>query len=264
MNRSAPFWRAALIALLALLYLSPFLFMLARSLEPRAGGAFPSFINYSDLLSDPRLLRFLLNSVVVTGVILAGNLLFASMVGYAFARGRFPFKEPLFLLLLATLMVPKQVLMVPLYLLVVKLGIVDSYAALTLPFLVDAMNVFLMRQVISGIPRELEDAARLDGASETTIFFRVVMPLASPGIAVLAVTTFIAHWNDFLYPLLFTSSEKMRTLPVGLALLSQGAHSVDWPHLMAGAAIATAPVLALFLVFQRRIVDGLLRGGIKG
>jgi len=264
MKRASGLARAALIVLLALLYLSPFLFMLARSLEPRAGDPFPSFVNYADLLHDPRLLRFIVNSVVVTGVILAGNLLFASMVGYAFARGRFPFKEPLFLLLLATLMVPKQVLMVPLYLLVVKLGIVDSYAALTLPFLVDAMNVFLMRQVIAGIPRELEDAARLDGASEATIFFRVVMPLASPGLAVLAVTTFIAHWNDFLYPLLFTSSEAMRTLPVGLALLAQGAHSVDWPHLMAGAAIATAPVLALFLVFQRRIVDGLLRGGIKG
>lgn len=256
--------RGALLLLLALLYLSPFLFMLVRSLEPRAGDAFPSLRNYADLVSDPRLLRFILNSVVVTGVILAGNLLFAAMVGYAFARGRFVAKEPLFLLLLATLMIPKQVLMVPLYLLVVKLGIVDSYAALTLPFLVDAMNVFLMRQVIAGIPHELEDAARLDGAGETTIFFRVVLPLAGPGLAVLAVTTFIAHWNDFLYPLLLTSSESMRTLPVGLALLSQGAHSVDWPHLMAGAAIATAPVLALFLIFQRRIIAGLLQGGLKG
>jgi multiple sugar transport system permease protein len=255
---------AGAIVLLALLYLSPFLFMVLKSLEPGAGARFPDAGNYVDLLGDPRLVRFLVNSIVVTGIVLAGNILFASMVGYAFARGRFPLKGPLFVLLLATLMVPKQVLMVPLYLLVVRLGIVDTYAALTVPFLVDAMNVFLMRQVISGIPRELEDAARLDGASEARIFFRVVLPLASPGIAVLAVTTFIAHWNDFLYPLLFTSSDAMRTLPVGLAIISQGEHSVDWAHLMAGATIATAPVVLLFLLFQRRIVDGLLRGGLKG
>ncbi len=254
----------ALVVLLALLYLSPFVFMVTTSLEPGAGRSFPDFGNYADLLSDPRVLRFVANSVVVTAVILAGNLLFASMVGYAFARGRFPGKDPLFLLVLATLMVPKQVLMVPLYLLIVRFRLIDTYVALTAPFLVDAMNVFLMRQVISSIPRDLEDAARIDGAGETAVFFRVVLPLCGPGLAVLAVTTFIAHWNDFLYPLLFTSSESMRTLPVGLALLSQGEHSVDWPHLMAGAAIATAPVVALFLLFQKRIVEGLLRGGLTG
>jgi multiple sugar transport system permease protein len=254
----------ALIILLSLVYLSPFLFMVKTSLEPGAGRAFPDFGNYADLLTDPRVLRFVTNSIIVTGVILAGNLLFASMVGYAFARGRFPGKDPLFVLVLATLMVPKQVLMVPLYLLVVRFGMIDTYLALTVPFLVDAMNVFLMRQVISSIPRDLEDAARVDGASELTVFFRVVFPLCGPGLAVLAVTTFIAHWNDFLYPMLFTSSESMRTLPVGLALLSQGEHSVDWPHLMAGAAIATAPVLALFAIFQRRIIEGLLRGGLTG
>ncbi len=256
--------RVALLVLLAILYLSPFLFMAKTSLAPRAGGAFPDFGNYAALLGDARVLRFTLNSVVVTFAILAGNLLFASMVGYAFARGRFPGREPLFLLLLATLMVPKQVLMVPLYLLVVRAHLIDSYAALTVPFLVDAMNVFLMRQVISSIPTDLEDAARIDGANERTVFLRVVLPLAAPGLAVLAVTTFIAHWNDFLYPLLFTTRESMRTLPVGLALLSQGEHSVDWPRLMAGATIATAPVVALFLVFQRRIVDGLLKGGLTG
>jgi multiple sugar transport system permease protein len=238
--------------------------MAKTSLEPRAGGTFPDAGNYAALLSDARVLRFTLNSVVVTLTILAGNVLFASMVGYAFARGRFPGKDPLFLLVLATLMIPKQVLMVPLYLLVVRLRLVDSYAALTVPFLVDAMNVFLMRQVIASIPSDLEDAARIDGASEAAVFFRVVLPLAGPGLAVLAVTTFIAHWNDFLYPLLFTTSESMRTLPVGLALLAQGEHSVDWPRLMAGAMIATAPVVALFLLFQRRIVEGLLKGGLTG
>jgi multiple sugar transport system permease protein len=256
--------RAGFATLLALLYLSPFLFMLRTSLEPRAGGAFPDFGHYAALLADLRVLRFTANSLVVTLVILAGNLLFASMVGYAFSRGRFRGKDRLFVLLLATLMVPKQVLMVPLYLLVVRMRMIDTYAALTVPFLVDAMNVFLMRQVIASIPTDLEDAARIDGAGELAIFFRVVMPLAAPGLAVVAVTTFIAHWNDFLYPLLFTSRESMRTLPVGLALLSQGEHSVDWPRLMAGAAIATAPVLALFVFFQKRIVEGLLKGGMTG
>lgn len=256
--------RAALLVALGLLYLAPFVYMTTASLEPRAGRSFPDPGHYAALLSDARILRFTLNSVVVTAVILAGNLLFASMAGYAFARGRFRGKDRLFLLVLASLMVPKQVLMVPLYLLVVRLRLVDTYAALTLPFLVDAMNVFLMRQVIASIPPDLEDAARLDGAGEIAVFFRVVLPLAGPGLAVLAVTTFIAHWNDFLYPLLFTSSESMRTLPVGLALLAQGEHSVDWPRLMAGAAIATAPVLSLFLLFQRRIAEGLLKGGLTG
>ena len=219
--------------------------------------------NYRDMWAAGPFGRYFLNSAVVAAVVVAGNLLFAGMVGYALARRRFRGKRFLWLGIMATLMVPKQIIMIPLYILMARARLIDTYAALTIPFLVDAFNVFLMRQYIMQLPIDLEEAARVDGAGDWTVFRRVVMPMARPALAVVGINTFLVNWNSFLYPLILTSSEKMRTVPVGLALYGQGQHAVDWGHLMAGSVLATLPVLVAFLLFQRHIIEGITAGAGK-
>jgi multiple sugar transport system permease protein len=218
------------------------------------------FANYREVWESGRFGRYLWNSAVVAAAVVAGNLIFAAMAGHALARGRFRGRNLVFAAALATLMVPRQISMIPLYLLVARLGWIDTYAALIVPFLVDAFNVFLLRQAFLAVPAELEDAARVDGASDLRIFATISLPLVKPALAVLAINTFLASWNSFLYPLVLTNSDEMRTLPVGLALISQGEHSVDWGHLMAGSSIAALPVILVFLVFQRQIVRGIMAG----
>jgi multiple sugar transport system permease protein len=161
------------------------------------------------------------------------------------------------------LMVPRQITMVPLYLLISRLHMIDTYFALTLPFLVDAFNVFLISQYITSLPTELEDAARVDGASDMGIFFRIVLPLSRPALAVVGINTFLVSWNSFLYPLILTNTEGMRTLPVGLALYSQGEHSVDWGHLTAGSTVCALPIIIVFLLFQRHIIEGITAGSSR-
>ena len=152
--------------------------------------------------------------------------------------------------------------MIPLYLVLAKLGC-RLLQTLVLPFAVDAFSIFLVRQYVTGIPLELEEAARVDGASDWTIFRRIVLPLLSPVLAVVAIQSFLTNWNSFLFPLIFVDSDRLRTLPVGLALPSQTEHSVDWGLLMAGATVASVPVLAVFIAFQRRLLSGLLAGAEK-
>ncbi len=225
-----------------------------------AGGGAGPFAHYAEVWQSGRFGRYLWNSVLVAAVVVAGNLVFAAMAGHALARGRFPGRGLVFGAVLATLMIPRQISMIPLYLLVARLGWIDTYAALIVPFLVDAFNVFLLRQAFLGVPVELEDAARVDGASDLRIFASISLPLVKPALAVMAINTFLSSWNSFLYPLVLTNSDEMRTLPVGLALISQGEHSVDWGHLMAGSSIAALPVILVFLVFQRQIVRGIMAG----
>jgi multiple sugar transport system permease protein len=252
--------------------LFPLYWMLSTSLKPLAAGMggvkdllpFPSSLkNYVDIWRSGPFGRYFLNSAVVALCVVAGNLLFSAMVGYAFARRQFTGKAPLWWGLLATLMVPKQVMMIPVYILAARLHLIDTYAALITPFLVDAFNVFLMRQYIEQLPLDLEEAARVDGASEWTVFFRVVLPLARPALAVVGINTFLVNWNNFLYPLILTNSDTMRTLPVGLALYAQGENSVDWGHLMAGSALSTLPILVVFVLFQRHIIEGITAGAGK-
>jgi multiple sugar transport system permease protein len=219
--------------------------------------------NYRDVWASGPFARYFLNSALVATVVVAGNLLFASMTGYVLARKRFRGKRVLWIAVLGMLMIPKQITMIPIYLLASKLRVLDTYVALTVPFLVDAFNVFLMRQYVQQLPLELEEAARVDGATDWTVFWRVVLPLARPALAVVGINTFLVNWNSFLYPLILTSSESMRTIPVGLALYSQGQNAVDWGHLMAGSMLATLPVLAVFLLFQRHIIEGITAGAVK-
>lgn len=250
----------------------PLLWMIGTSLKAVGAGLggladllpWPiSLKNYRDILASGPFGRYFLNSAVVAIVVVAGNVLFSAMVGYAFARRRFVGKGLLWWGLLATLMVPKQVTMIPVYVLTAKFHLINTYVALIAPFLVDAFNVFLMRSYIEQLPHDLEEAARVDGASEWRIFFNVVFPLTRPALAVVGINTFLVNWNNFLYPLILTNSDAMRTLPVGLALYAQGENSVSWGHLMAGSCLSTLPILLVFVIFQRHIIEGITAGAGK-
>ena len=221
-----------------------------------------TLINYEDVLVSGFFGRYFFNSVLITLVVVSGNLLFASMVGYAFARKRFPVKEFLFLLVLGSIMIPPQVFMVPVFILMKNLHCLNTYWALTVPSLVIPFNIFFMRQYISALPSSLEDAARIDGAGELQIFFRIVLPLSKPALAVVGINTFIGSWNTFLYPFLLTNTPEMRTLPVGLALY-KNLQGVDWVHLLAASSLTALPVVLTFLSFQRYIIAGLTAGPAK-
>jgi multiple sugar transport system permease protein len=207
--------------------------------------------------------RYLFNSLLVVTAVLAGNIVFCTMAGYAFARYRIVGKKLLFFLVISTIMLPKQVILIPMFILMQRAGLIDTYWALILPFLVDPFNIFLIRQYMTSIPPDCEEAARIDGAGELKIMFSVVMPMLKPALAVVAINTCLINWNSFLFPFILTNSTSMRTLPVGVALLSQGAHSVDWGHLMAGALISALPVIIAYVVFQKQIIGGLTSGMSK-
>jgi multiple sugar transport system permease protein len=238
----------------------PLVWMLTISL--RTGEGF-DFRYYKEVWQAGPFDRYFFNSVVVVTVVLVANIIICSMAGYAFARYKIPGGRILFFLVISMIMLPKQVILVPLYILMQKLGLIDTYAALTLPFAADPFNIFLIRQFLVSIPPDCEEAARLEGAGELTVLFRIVMPMLKPALAVVAIHTCLINWNSFLFPFILTNTTSMRTLPVGLAMLSQGAHSIDWGHLMAGAVIASIPVIVAFLIFQRQIISGLTSGMSK-
>lgn len=246
----------ALVVILAVMAY-PLVWMIGVSLKTGEGT---SLRYYGEVWQAGPFDRYFVNSVVVVVIVLVGNILICSMAGYAFARYKIPGGRVLFFLVISMIMLPKQVILVPLYILMQKLHLIDTYAALTLPFTADPFNIFLIRQFLVSIPPDCEEAARLEGAGELTILFRVVMPMLKPALAVVAIHTCLINWNSFLFPFILTNTTSMRTLPVGLALLSQGAHSTDWGHLMAGALIASLPVILAFLVFQRQIISGLTSG----
>ena len=259
-------WLGPLLATM----LVPFVWMVAVSLAPGAGESLGralrgpwSLANYRALFGSAHVGRYLLNSAGVAAAVVSLNVAIAATVGYALARRRVPGERLWTLGIIASLMLPKQVLMIPLYLVLARLHMLDTYAALVLPFAADAFSIFLVRQYVGSLPIELEEAARVDGASDWAIFLRVALPLMTPVLAVVAIQSFLTNWNSFLFPLVFVDSDSLRTLPVGLALLSQTEHSVDWGFLMAGSTVASLPVLAMFVAFQRRILSGLLAGAEK-
>jgi multiple sugar transport system permease protein len=257
---------------ISLVMLIPLLWMLVTSIEtlPESRHFPPTIIpsgihweNYPDALDAAPFGRFFLNSTVVTLCSVAGNLLFCSLAGYAFARLKFFGRDVLFVLLLATLMVPFQVTMIPTFLIVQKLGLVNSLGALILPNLVTPFGIFLLRQFFRTLPIELEEAARMDGCSRLGVLFRVVLPLSTPALATLAIVTFLWTWNDFLWPLIVIQSTNSSTVQLGLASF-QGAHQTNWTLLMAGNVMALLPVLTLFVVAQRWFVQSLAASGLKG
>nr|MBA3586741.1 carbohydrate ABC transporter permease [Chloroflexota bacterium] len=200
---------------------------------------------------------------IVAIAVTAGNVIFCSMLGYALAKLTFPGKRILFAVVLGTLMVPAIVTFMPLFVLVANLNLVNTHAGLILPFLVGAFGVFLMRQFIGGIPDELLDAARVDGAGEHYIFWRIVMPLCGPAIATLTILTFLGSWNSFLWPLVVANTEDMYTLPVAIALFATGQQETNVALLMAGSVVVILPVLIIFILLQRYFTQGIAMTGIK-
>lgn len=252
--------------------LLPFLWMVSTSLKaPNEIFTYPPvwiprppvWENYSQTVSVMPFGRFYLNSLIVAAGVTVLQLLVSSLAAFAFARLRFHGREVIFLLYLATLMIPFQVTMIPNFILMRFLGWFDTYQALILPPAFSAFSTFLMRQYFLGIPRELDDAARLDGASSFRIWWQIILPLSGPVIAALTIFTFLNSWNDFLWPLVITNSLEMRTLPVGLTAF-QGQYKVEWHLLMAGSVIAILPVLIVYVIGQKSFVRGITLSGLGG
>jgi multiple sugar transport system permease protein len=190
--------------------------------------------------------------------------LFAAMAAYAFSRMHFPYKNSLFFIFLMTLMVPPQVNIVPLFFMMKEFHWLNSYWALIVPGLFGAFGVFLLRQWFNGLPKELEDAARMDGCNPWQTFWQIALPLSTPALAALAIFTFIGSWNSFMWPLIVTNSDSIRTLPVGVAALKGSFRdTTDWTVLMAAATLSIVPVVVVFLLGQKQFMKGILAGGLK-
>ncbi len=248
--------------LIAILFVMVFPLFWMFYLSVSAAGERFTLGNFAYIFSANRFGRYLLNSTLVAVAVTGGNILFCFMTGYALARRKVFGDRFWMYTVLIVLMVPVHIIIIPIYILMNTLGLYDSYGALILPWLVNPIGIFLVRQYVSTLPVSLEEAARIDGAGEFRILFRIVMPLCRPALAILAIQVFMANWNSFLFPFILTSSEQYRTLPVALALLL-GYQSIDWHQLMAGSVVAVVPILAVFLVFQRQIIAGITAGAFK-
>jgi multiple sugar transport system permease protein len=221
-----------------------------------------TFANYLDVFISGYFARYFFNSLFIAIIITIGNIFLCTIVGYTFARKDFPFKNTLFFLILASIMIPPQVLIVPIFIMMKNIRWLNTYWALIIPSLVQPFGIFLMRQYIARLPTSLEDQARVDGATERQIILKIIFPLSRPALAIVGINTFMGAWNTFLFPFILTNTHDMRTLPVGLALFKnlQGA---DWVHLMAGSSITALPVIIVFLGFQKHIIAGLTTGLVK-
>lgn len=261
-----------LLAGLAALSLAPLLWMLSVSfMQPGEASHFPPTLlptdptlhNYHELFSRVGMGRYLLNSFLIASLTTLVALLLNTMAGYAFAKLRFAGRDRVFRILLGALVIPAQVTMMPLFLMLKELGLVNSYAGAIVPGMAGVFGIFLVRQYARSIPDELLEAARIDGAGEVRIFFQIVLPVLKPILVTLAIFVFLASWNDFMWPLIVLSDSQLHTLPVALATLSRE-HVQDNEMMMAGSVVTVLPVLALFLVLQRYYLQGLLLGSIKG
>ena len=270
--------RVARVALYVLLFgglvvvVGPFVWMLLSSFKPEAEiRANPptwlpndaTLANYGNLFDRLDFPTFFTNSAVVAVLTTVGNLLFCSAAGYALAKLPFAGKRLLFGIVLGTLMVPSIVTIVPLFVLSSNLGLVNTLAGLILPYLAQAFGVFLMRQFILSIPNDLLEAARIDGASELRIYWQIVLPLCRPALATLGILTFLASWNNFLWPLVAATTEDTYTLPVALALYAIGQNRTEYDLLLAGAVVIVLPVLVVFVLLQRHFVRGIATTGLK-
>ena len=263
----------AVLILFALFFALPLVWMLVTALKPPGEWLQPNWIpdaptleNFRAIFRNPSMpiLRWFVNSTLVATVFTVLVLLLDSLAAYAYARLEFPGRNALFALLVSTLVMPGIIFLVPNYLTIANLGGLNTYWGIFTPGLAGVFGVFFLRQFFQGLPGELEEAARIDGASTWTIFFRIALPLSMPALSTLGIITYLASWNDYLWPLLIVGNDPMKqTLPVGLAKI-QGAYVFEYGQLMAGAAIAAAPVLILYLALQRYIVQSVAATGLKG
>lgn len=269
--RPADYATYAVLGVGTIVMLLPFAWMISTSLKtgdatfvmpPQLIPGEPTLRNYTDIFGAVPMGQFLINSIFVSVVSTAIMVLNCAMAGYAFARIKFAGREITFYAYLATLMIPQQVTLVPLFVLMTWLDWGNTYQVLILPSSFGAFGTFLLRQFYLRLPREVEEAAFMDGAGYVRIFFTIGLSLARPALATLAVFAFMASWNSFLWPLIITSNQSMMTLPVGLSFLN-GRYTTDWNVLMAGAVIGTLPIIAVYVFAQKYIIQGLATTGLK-
>jgi multiple sugar transport system permease protein len=262
------------LTFIALLVILPLLWMLSTSFKPRAWLFAPeihwippvfSLVNYERLFANPAtpILRWFMNSVYVATLVTVLILIIDALAAYAYARMKFPGRKIIFTLLLATLFLPGIMFLIPNFLTIFRLGLLDRYAGVIIPALAGVFGVFFLRQFFEALPRELEEAAEMDGATTLQTFFQIVLPLSKPALATLGVITFLGAWNDFLWPLLILSNRNMLTLPPGLRTL-QGAYTSEYGLMMAGAVVVAIPVLIIYVLLQRYIVESVATSGLKG
>lgn len=258
--------------LIGLVWMLPVLWMISTSFKPETMimESVPRWIprvftlkNYSDVLQKADLFRWFFNSVVVAVLATFIVLLINAMAAYAFAKLQFPGRDLLFAITIATMMVPAQVTMIPLFFMLNEASLLNTHFALVLPRLGAAIGVFMLRQFFLSVPKELEEASLVDGCSRYRIFFQIVLPLAKPSLSALGILTFVWAWNDFMWPLIAISSTSMYTLPIGLSTLV-GYYGREYGIQMAGAFIATFPVLVVFFIFQKQFIQGVAQTGLKG
>jgi multiple sugar transport system permease protein len=256
----------------ALLFFTPFVWTISTSFKTLPDSAYFNLVPHpftteawKSVWNDYDFKRYALNSLFLAVMVTLLNLFLASLGGYAFARLRFPGREVLFLLVLGTLMIPDQLRLIPVFVMLTKWHLIGNFSGYILINLVTAVNLFFMRQYFLTIPRDFEEAAKLDGAGYFKTYWRIMLPLAGPAIAALAILQFQGTWNDFFWPLILfgQGSEHMYTMQLGLAQLTFTYQSL-WPQLMAGSLMAIAPILVIFLVFQRFFISGVTAAGIKG
>ncbi|CAA9543266.1 MAG: N-Acetyl-D-glucosamine ABC transport system, permease protein 2 [uncultured Thermomicrobiales bacterium] len=263
----------AVLVFVAFLMFVPFLYSIGTSLKTTAEANTLRFSNLFwpenptsrayDVIRDTDIGLWFLNSTLVAVVWVVARAIFGAMAGYAFARMTFPGKNIVFLMILSTLMIPSMVTIIPKFMILRELGLLNGYGALTVPFLTDAFGIFLMKQFFESIPKELEEAARVDGASRYRMFLQIILPNAMPAVTALAIFSFQGSWNAFLEPLIFVSNADRYTLPLGLATL-KNSYYTDFPVVMAGAVITTLPIALFYLFFQRFFIEGSTSSGIKG
>lgn len=262
-----------ILILIAVSMLYPFFAMLNLSfvnnneIFSHAGKVFHSnltFDNYKNVFNSIPLSTYFLNSLIVATITTVGQVLFASLAGYAFARMNFKYRDALFLIILITMLIPSQVNIIPLFFVMRELHWINTYQALIFPALFGGFGVFLMRQFFLGLPKDLEESAKIDGCNLFQTFFKIAMPLALPAVATLAIFTFVSAWNSFMWPLIVTNTESMRTLPVGLAIYKGTFRETTlWGELLACSVICTIPVIGVFLLGKKYFISDILQGGVK-
>jgi multiple sugar transport system permease protein len=255
----------------AIIMIIPFLWMISTSFKSYGDSMQvpPDIIpkewhpeNYSKVFESVDFFKYYLNTIIVTVGRTLSQLLLCSLAAFAFARMKFPFKNVIFIMILSVLMVPPQVILIPNYAILANLGWIDTFYALIVPGIFSAFGVFLLRQFFMGIPKELDEAAIIDGCSWWGIYWRVLLPNSTPALIALGIFTALASWNDFLWPLIMTNSENMRVLSIGIASF-QGQYSTNYPLLMAGALLSTVPMILLFIFLQKHLIAGISLSGVR-
>jgi putative chitobiose transport system permease protein len=263
----------SILAIIAIITLFPLLWLISTSLKsptenilqspPQLLPTQPTLENFATVWQSLPFGQYLYNSILVALLTVGLNLLFSALAAYPLARLSFPGRDGIFLAIVSTIMIPFQIVMIPLYILTVELGLRNTYLGMIFPSLASAFGIFLLRQAFMSVPKEIEEAARMDGSSELGLWWYVMLPAIRPALVTLAIFVFIGAWSDFLWPLIVIQDESLYTLPLGVAKLA-GTFSLDWRLVAAGSIISIAPVLILFLFLQRYIVPTDTGSGVKG